>query len=346
MTDRRPQSISGRYFEPNKSKSRPALLSRSGSRLEIAVDGGLVGAYSSDPEISSRVGNIPRRVTLSDGSVFETSDNDGLELFFGLDRHLSTRFFALEKRSRWTALVAVVCIALVFCVYRYGMPVAARFAASATPAIVSSAIDRGALETLDKVLFEASVLEVHEQERIDALFRTIIDTAGKDTNDFRLLFRDGGAIGANAFALPGGSIVITDQIVQLTENDDELAGVLGHELAHVVEQHSLQQIYRAVGWVIVAGLVAGDSGQLVEEAVAQVGALQSLSYSRAFETSADIYSARLMHTLGRNPLAFIDLLERVTLECGPSCDHSSLLSSHPGTVDRRRDIEQLEFVDP
>lgn len=346
MTDRRPQSITGRYFEPNQSRSRPALLSRSGSRLEIAVEGGPVGSFPSDPEISSRVGNIPRRVTLSDGSVFETSDNDGLELFFGLDKRLSTRFFALEKLNRWTALVAIVCIGLVFCIYRYGMPVAARVAASTTPAAVSSAIDRGALETLDRVLFDTSALETREQDRIDALFRTIVNGAGKDANDFRLLFRDGGAVGANAFALPGGSIVVTDQIVELTENDDELAGVLGHELAHVVEQHSLQQIYRAVGWVFLAGLVAGDSGQLVEEAVAQVGALQSLSYSRAFETSADIYSARLMHTLGRDPLAFIALLERVTLECGQSCEESSLLSSHPGTADRRRDIEQLDFAEP
>lgn len=151
----------------------------------------------------------------------------------------------------------------------------------------------------------------------------------------KLIFRDGGKISANALALPGGTIVVTDQLVRLAQSDDEIAGVLAHEIGHVEERHSLQQIYRALGITALLALVGGDSAQLVHDAINQAAVLQTFAYSREFEYAADKRSVGIMVAAGRNPTAFIDLLDRIV----PGDGDTSVMSTHPANRDRRAAAE-------
>ena len=155
-----------------------------------------------------------------------------------------------------------------------------------------------------------------------------------------MLFRDGGALGANAFALPGGTIVITDQLIELAENDDEIAGVLAHEIAHVQNRHSLQQIYRVLGIGFMIGIIGGDSSQIIDDVVTQAAALQQLAYTREFEEDADRRSVEIMVAAGRDPTAFVDLLDRITGKARAERD-TGWLSTHPGNRDRRKAVTDL-----
>src|SRR6185436_5206099 len=143
-------------------------------------------------------------------------------------------------------------------------------------------------------------------------FAALQGHAGSAGQGARLLFRDAPRIGANAFALPGGTIVLTDGLVAAAQSDDEILGVLAHEVGHVEGRHSLQQIYRAAGLAVMALLIAGDSSEIVDNVVSQASALTLLSYSRGFEADADQRSVALMQAAGRDPGAFLDLIDRLS----------------------------------
>jgi predicted Zn-dependent protease len=155
-----------------------------------------------------------------------------------------------------------------------------------------------------------------------------------------LILRDGGRLDANAFALPGGTIVVTDQLVKLAQSEDEYAGVLAHEIGHVQNRHQLQQIYRLLGISFMIGLIGGDSSQIIDQVIGQAATLQSLAYSREFENDADKRSVEIMVKAGRNPVAFVALLERITKDI-PGTKRTNWLSTHPGNEDRRKSVTEI-----
>lgn len=288
--------------------------------------------------VEGRLGQIDRKIHLSDGGLFETADNDGVDRMFAIAGSRASLLHRFERSLHLAAIAFAVCVVCVFALYRYGLPVAASFAAKVTPPVVLGLIDSGTLQTLEKVVFEPSKLNFAKAEEIGELFEELEQLAGQKEPPLRLLFRDGGRLGANAFALPGGTIIITDQLVNLAASDDEIAGVLAHEIGHVADRHSMQQIYRALGFYILIGAVTGDNGQLLDEAVAQAGVLQTTAYVREFERAADRHSVELMVRAGRDPEAILALFKRLTAKCGASCKETSMLSTHPGMDDREEDI--------
>lgn len=293
--------------------------------------------------VSDRLGGLSRKIRLEGGAMFECSDNDAVDGFFGQESGFFNRLSRAENSLPIMAVAAVACIVLLFGIFRYGLPALASAAASVTPPAVIQAIDSGALRTVDRVLFSKSALEEAEHERIQLLFEELAVLASEEHSPLRLEFRDGGRVGANAIALPGGTIIVTDELLGLAESDDEIAGVLAHEIGHVERRHSLKQIYRVLGLGFMLSVVGGDSGQIVEDVIAQAALLENLSYSRAFEREADRYSVELMVAAGRDPAAFVDLLDRIT--GGESDGKTGWLATHPGSADRReavkRDIERL-----
>ncbi|HSG94514.1 MAG TPA: M48 family metallopeptidase [Afifellaceae bacterium] len=338
-------AVSGWLLEAGRSAKLAAVLVRpSPGKLVVSVQDHPPRHYTDDDLtlISDRVGAIPRRLTFADGTVFETEDNAGI------DRLLSERLAAsetllsrLEVFHPRLILVALLAIALVYATIRYALPVLANVAAAVTPTPVVELIDRGALETIDRVFLTSSTMDEARQEEIRAGFAALTLHAGSDKPSLRLLFRDGGIIGPNAFALPGGTILMTDQLVRLAGNDDEIFGVLAHEIAHVEERHSLRQIYRSLGFVALIAMIGGDSGEIVEDVLAQGSLLLTLSYSRRFESQADRRAVDLMKAAGRDPAALATVLERITEKCR-NCGETSWFTTHPGTEGRAEAIRRRE----
>ena len=95
--------------------------------------------------------------------------------------------------------------------------------------------------------------------------------------DVRVEFRAGEV---NAFALPGGIIVVFDELVELAGDDERVLGVLGHELGHVVHRHSTRQLIQALGIAALAGVVWGDFSSVASNVPLILGVMR---YGRAFE---------------------------------------------------------------
>lgn len=148
----------------------------------------------------------------------------------------------------------------------------------------------------------------------------------------------------NAFALPGGYVYVTRGLLVLVNSEDELAGVVGHEIGHVAARHSVQQISKQGPFAMVFGVVSGVTGlvsPVVGNLVGGIGQFaQSLvfsPYSRSQETEADEVGQEIEARAGWNPSglpAFLTTLEREVELTSKDHQKPSFFDSHPATPDR------------
>ena len=144
----------------------------------------------------------------------------------------------------------------------------------------------------------------------------------------------------NAFALPGGHVYVTSGMMDLLDGEDELAAVIGHEIAHVTERHIAERMATSYGLQAAASMALGqDPGQLsaLVASALQQGFL--LKYSRDQELQADRVGVGLMRRAGYDPRAAIEVFRK--LAAGGGQRAPAFLSSHPSHAAR---IEQLQRI--
>ncbi len=156
----------------------------------------------------------------------------------------------LQSRGSAVAIALVLLIGGAGWIYAAGVPFVARVVAQAIPQSVERSIGERVLAVLESD-FQPSQLPQDQRDAIEAGFRRAAAVAAPGT-DVRLEFRAGRV---NAFALPGGIIVVFDDLVRLADDEHRVLGVLGHELGHVVGRHSMRQLLQAVGIGGIAALV-------------------------------------------------------------------------------------------
>jgi Zn-dependent protease with chaperone function len=136
----------------------------------------------------------------------------------------------------------------------------------------------------------------------------------------------------NAFALPGGKIYLLNGLLQKADNADEIAGIIAHEMGHVVHRDQTRMLIQNGGTAFLFGLLFGDvTGS--SAVIFSTRAVLQASYSREAEANADAFAIDTMHALGRSPAPMGELLFRVT---GAQGNHTiGILASHPLTEERR-----------
>ena len=189
-----------------------------------------------------------------------------------------------------------------FAVWRWGLGALVAVAVAFTPDALTRAVDDGHLAFADRTLADPSSLGADERERVRAVFRRLDAVAPTARfGDYKLVFRGMPKMGPNAFALPGGTIVVTDELVRAFPEPDVIAGVLGHEIAHVAEAHGLSQVYRSLGTYLLVAIVVGDVGPVLDDLLLEGGLLLSLSHSREHEREADRIGVTLAAKAGYDP---------------------------------------------
>lgn len=143
----------------------------------------------------------------------------------------------------------------------------------------------------------------------------------------------------NAFAVPGGHIVVYDGILENMKTPGELAALLGHEASHVKLRHSLRNIFRSLArkmfLLLLLGGDAGIAGYLADRA----DNLKGLQYSRELETEADDSGMELMNRSNVNPDGMLQLMMLLSKE-GEGRETSALLSTHPVFESRIKNVRQ------
>lgn len=152
---------------------------------------------------------------------------------------------------------------------------------------------------------------------------------------------------ANAFALPGGKVGIYTGIFKVARNQDQLAGVIAHEIGHVVSRHHNERITRQMGasgvLQILSGLAGARYGQGVGNAVGQGGSILAqtgllLPGSRVQESEADVVGQQLMAKAGYDPEGAVTLWQNMAAEGGSRAPQ--WLSTHPDPASRLRELQQ------
>jgi beta-barrel assembly-enhancing protease len=136
----------------------------------------------------------------------------------------------------------------------------------------------------------------------------------------------------NAFALPGGHVVIYDGILKRMKEPDELAALLSHEVAHIQYKHSLKGISRNLAGYMFIALLFNDINGISTVLIENANTLNNLHYSRSLETEADL---KALKTLERNNIdqhGMVRLFE--TLNTKSDLSYLKILSTHPLTAER------------
>ena len=151
----------------------------------------------------------------------------------------------------------------------------------------------------------------------------------------------------NAFAVPGGYIYVNLGLIRFSHTEDELAGVISHEVGHIVGRHGMKQLTKQYGFAALAQLLLGkDKSQLETLATKVVTSGVLLQYGREAEREADTLAVQQMHSSGIDPNGIMTFFEKLLgTEKRQSTKIGKLLSTHPGTRERvtrvNRQIQKL-----
>lgn len=144
----------------------------------------------------------------------------------------------------------------------------------------------------------------------------------------------------NAFALPGGPVFITQALLSRLSSEDEVAGVLAHEIVHVLARHSAQQIAKSELTNGIVGAVATAAGNAsAAQTAAMIGQLINMNYGRQDEIQSDTIGICLMIDAGYDPNAMIRVME-VLRDAGGGSSQPEFFSTHPNPENRIERIEE------
>ncbi|MCC6725529.1 MAG: M48 family metalloprotease [Saprospiraceae bacterium] len=140
----------------------------------------------------------------------------------------------------------------------------------------------------------------------------------------------------NAFAVPGGHLYVYTGIIKYLDSEDQLAGVMGHEIAHAAQRHSTQQMTKLYGLDALRQLVTGNKDPGLVEQLAL--GLASLKFSRKHEAEADEYSVKYLCSSNLNAAGAAGFFKKIK---GKSGTPPEFLSTHPDPGNRVKDLEGM-----
>ncbi|MET0183246.1 MAG: M48 family metallopeptidase [Caulobacterales bacterium] len=258
-----------------------------------------------------------------------------------LEAHAPELFSAkgVRRESARLTLGLVATAASLAALFFLGVPLAAQPLSHLIPQRYASHLGEIAWGQVNAMSAECPAYDEAGWEPLDAMFAKLRSFA-KNAGASELYVVD--ASFPNAFTLPDNSIVLTDEMIGLAENPDEIAGVIAHELGHVEAGHVMQNVIRQLGLGMFVDIVFGGAG--AGQTIAAINVL-SLRYTRGDEEEADRIALRIMDESGLDPGAVARLFRRLAqYEHDAHATLPEFLSSHPDSA--RRAENAARFARP
>lgn len=332
-------AFAGTLFTGETLATKAVVLTPMDARLRVTGEDHEQEVPVSSLRVSDRLGALPRYLYLPDGPTIVTPDNNAVDVWLVGQRRgrLIAFIHWLELRSRVAAVATVLLVASVAVTIWWALPVLARKAAMAVPVSVEAQAGKAGLATIDRILAPTQ-LGFTQQRRVRTQLDRLIKAGGfKDPP--QIIFRSMGGHSPNAFALPGGLIVVSDELVKLAEADEEIAAVLAHEIGHWQRRHGLQSVLRGSSALLVVSTVTGDLSTLTTFAGTIPFLLLQRGYSREFEEEADEYALGLLAAARIDRRYFVSILKKLEDARPTAGQDFTYLSTHPSTGDRISKID-------
>ena len=234
------------------------------------------------------------------------------------------------RRLRLTALAALAIVAIAAALYAWGIPWLAALAAPRVPAAWEAALGQAALDGLAPR--DRRCLDPGRQARLEGVLARLIAAGEPPPYPVRLTVVDEAVV--NAYALPGGHIVLFRPLLERMRTPEELAGVLAHELRHVARRHAMQQVVRHASTGLLLAALTGDVTGPVMYGLEAARVVGERSYGRRAEEQADEEGMAQLIAARVDPAGMIAFHEAMLAEEGRMPAALRYLSTHPATPDR------------
>jgi Zn-dependent protease with chaperone function len=292
------------------------------------ADGSVEAHPSSSFQVTDDTDRMQRTFTLDDGRQLQLLAPRA-DVIHGRDASRIERWIRATRNGWFSALAVMLVPAFLLTL---AIPSAVNLVAPRIPLAFEAKLGEAVLSSVTRSIFKPTQLSQETQQHITARFETLRHAA--NVPSARLVFVRGAH---NAFALPGGIVAITDELVYLLGNDDRIAAVLAHELGHVAHRHSLRGVAtHMLGTQVLT--VAMSQDQLTSKVVDLVAAnVLTAQYSQDAEREADRYACELLAKTKQSPVLLADSFENFSTlgkRYNVDMNSGSYTSSHPPTGER------------
>lgn len=323
----------GQYLDGISSNAHSVEVAFADGNLSIQDDRFAKSAPINALQVSARLGRLPRTVTLPDGSLVVLPDS----IFLSQQLQEETSYLRhLESTTLYSVVGVMLLFACAWGFYVALLPWLSDTLAREISIEMQGRLSNDNLEQMDvRMVWKSSTMNEKQQSSLRSQIEGRLGSVALNAVDIQ--FRESALLGANAFALPGSKIVITDKLVDILSRD-ELAAVVAHELGHLHHQHNARMLVRQLGLSGVLGLLMGFRGSN-DLLMGTAQTLGQAKYSREFEVEADAFSTELMKAMNMSPCLLASAL--LKLEMASQSEPRSLtawFSSHPPTRVRIHEV--------
>lgn len=287
-----------------------------------------------DVEVGIKLINTPQKLSFKDGSSCEIK-NDKI---FSLPNKTGDKFVReLESKLKYAVFGLLIIVAIIVSSLTFGSTKIANVLSEKIPQDMSNMLSKNSLEFLDKYYFKSSNISLDTQNYINSEFQKLVKNSN---HTYNISFRSSSALGANAFALPSGDIILLDDLIYL-DNDENFRGILSilaHEVGHVEYKHGLKNVIKSSIISVVVGYFIGDfSGVAASLATFTINA----DYSKEFEKEADDYAISLLKQNNISTKYLVNIFEKFLEKEGE--EFSETLSTHPLIKNRIEKLKKNEL---
>jgi beta-barrel assembly-enhancing protease len=332
-------TFEGKYYNGRSSKGMPAqiTLRPDGLRIDYCANeevgtvhwetAGIHQSEFNDATTLLRYGKFPQQSI----SVVDKGFKEALLQYYRRAAFLNSGYNSvLSLGSLGIAFIALSLLGLLVAFVIWGVPALADRVAMHFP----QSYERQLGQQLYAKMLQGYQIDDEKTTALNEYLNTL-DTG----SDYPITAAVVTSSEVNAFAIPGGFVVVYEGILNKMEHHEELAALLGHELAHVQKRHSLRALTRSLSYYMLASLLFGDVSGVAAVLVDNASALRNLEYSRSLELEADREGLELLRRNQLNPQGIVLLMER--LQMGSESEMTAFFSTHPNTGDRLKVLNEL-----
>lgn len=298
-------------------KRSSGLLSFSGSHLEIELRDGPKFRWELS-EVSGRLGGS------KDHLVFLTKENDPLVASVYFEKTKQTKkvlselpypfagqiVSSMERKKKMNYLFFACVLVLVI--------IGGKNIGAYAPAVFDRMVDSvpyDVEQTIGRQLIKAFAPEAKrmshpELEKMKDKFKKLTQHLPEEMREIHFIFADDTVV--NAFALPGGYVILNRGLLEKSDSLEEVLGVVAHELSHIQNRHSLKQLARTAGLYFLADILLGDMTGMIAVILDNGQLLLSQGYSRYHEAEADADGYLLLKAANIDPSGFVTFLEKIS----------------------------------
>lgn len=303
--------LSSTWFDGRSPQARPCSLRLEADDLVMDTDLGERRYHVAQVRRTERSTHGQRQAHLPDGALIQHTDAAEWDAWWRDNGWQEARVVGWMQSWRATVAFTAATLLVLAAAWLWGVPALSQVLVHAVPPTLETRLGQQALQHFERLYLKPTRLSAHERDDLQRRFEALVERGypGRDAPTWTLSFHAAPRLGANAFALPGGHIVLTDDLVRrLRDEPDAILGVLAHEIGHVHHRDGLGMLFRSSLVSGIVGVVIGDLGGVL---AALPAVLATQAYLRGAERRADEHAARLLSRSGIRPAVMVVFFERM-----------------------------------